>query len=50
MIKQECSTCKFSTKEHGETLCTNEDRLWSKSPEPVASYQMCRLWEQEDTQ
>ena len=40
----ECRTCRYSIEDGGATLCTNEDRLWSESPEEVASYQVCRLW------
>ena len=44
MEDTECSTCGHSVKEDGVVLCTNKDRLWSESPEEVASYQVCRLW------
>ena len=42
--EMECRTCRYSIEDGGATLCTNEDRLWSESPEEVASYQVCRLW------
>ena len=43
-IEMECRTCRYSIEDGGATLCTNEDRLWSESPEEVSSYQVCRLW------
>lgn len=48
MEAMECRTCRYSIEEDGATLCTNKDRLWSKSPEEVASFQVCRLWKPEE--
>lgn len=44
MEAMECRTCGHSIRENSITLCTNKDRLWGESPEPVISYQVCRLW------
>ena len=44
MEAMECKTCRYGLQEDGVTLCANEDRLWSASPEEVASYQVCHLW------
>lgn len=46
MEAMKCKTCRYGIQDDGITLCTNKDRLWSESPEEVASYQVCRLWMQ----